>query len=133
MPLLDHLGVKVTNLDRSIKFYTELFGFDLVERRMLGSIDVEAAALKVADDSLIFLLYNSAFASQSSQEHGGVDHFCLTFTKESFEAILARMETLNVRKIGELANRTGATGRSPSQYILDPDNNQIEVKEGLTK
>ena len=128
MPLLDHVGVKVTDLDRSIKFYTELFGFELVDRRMLGRSDVEAAGLKVADDSLIFLLYNPHFGARSSEEHGGVDHFCLTFSQDNFESIMARMERLNVRKIGDLVDRTGGTGRSPSQYILDPDDNQIEVK-----
>jgi len=132
MPLLDHLGVKVTDLDRSIKFYTELFGFELVDRRMLGSGDVEAAALKVGD-SLIFLLYNPQFGPHSPEGPGGVDHFCLTFSQDNFDSILARMKKLNVRMIGDLSNRTGATGRSPSQYILDPDNNQIEVKTGLTK
>ena len=132
MPLLDHLGVKVTDLDRSIKFYTELFGFELVDRRMLGSGDVEAAALKVGD-SLIFLLYNSQFGPHSPEGPGGVDHFCLTFNQDNFDSILARMKKLNVRMIGDLSNRTGATGRSPSQYILDPDNNQIEVKSGLSK
>lgn len=133
MPLLDHVGVKVTDLDRSIRFYTELFGFELVDRRMLGSGNVEAAGLKVADDSLIFLLYNPDFGSHSPEERGGVDHFCLTFNQETFESILVRMKTLNVRKIGDVVNRTGGTGRSPSQYILDPDNNQIEVKTGPSK
>jgi glyoxylase I family protein len=133
MPLLDHVGVRVTDLDRSIKFYTELFGFKLVDRRMLGSGDVEAAGLKVADDSLIFLLYNPNFGPHNPEGKGGVDHFCLTFNQDNFESILARMKTLNVRLIGDLSNRTGATGRSPSQYILDPDNNQIEVKTGLAR
>lgn len=133
MPLLDHVGVKVTDLDRSIKFYTELFGFELVDRRMLGSGDVEAAGLKVADDSLIFLLYNPNFGPHGPEGKGGVDHFCLTFSQDNFESILARMKTLNVTLIGDLSNRTGATGRSPSQYILDPDNNQIEVKTGLAR
>ncbi len=132
MPLLDHLGVKVTDLDRSIKFYTELFGFELVDRRMLGSGDVEAAGLKVGD-SLIFLLYKPQFGPHSPEGPGGVDHFCLTFNQDNFDSILARMKKLNVRMIGDLSNRTGATGRSPSQYILDPDNNQIEVKTGLAK
>ena len=78
MPLLDHVGVKVTNLDRSIKFYNELFGFQLVDRRMLGSSNVEAAAIQVGR-SIIFLLNTAEFKSCDSDEHGGVDHFCLTF------------------------------------------------------
>lgn len=130
MPLLDHVGVKVTDLDRSIKFYTELFGFEMVDRRMLGNSQVEAAALQVGG-SIIFLLHNRGFAARSSEEHGGVDHFCLTFTDPEFEVILKRMKEMKVRLEGDTVPRTGATGRSASQYILDPDNNQIEVKTGL--
>ena len=130
MPLLDHVGVKVTDLDRSIKFYGDLFGFEMVDRRMLGNSNVEAAALQVGG-SIIFLLNTAEFKARSSEEHGGVDHFCLTFTDGEFQEILARMKNMGVKLEGGVVPRTGATGRSDSQYILDPDNNQIEVKTGL--
>ena len=84
MPLLDHVGVKVTDLDRSIKFYTELFGFEMVDRRMLGSSKVEAAALKVGD-SLVFLLHNDEFKARSGEEHGGVDHSFFSFDSVSLQ------------------------------------------------
>jgi catechol 2,3-dioxygenase-like lactoylglutathione lyase family enzyme len=131
MPLLDHVGVKVTDLDRSIRFYSDLFGFEMVDRRMLGNSKVEAAAMDVGG-SIIFLLNESSFQARSPEEHGGVDHFCLTFTDPEFREILDRTKAMGVRLEGGVMPRTGATGRSDSQYILDPDGNQIEVKTGLT-
>lgn len=131
MPLLDHVGVKVTDLDRSIRFYSDLFGFEMVDRRMLGRSNVEAAAMQVGG-SIIFLLHEASFQARSAEEHGGVDHFCLTFTDPEFREILERIENMGVRLEGGVVPRTGATGRSDSQYILDPDGNQIEVKTGLT-
>ena len=131
MPLLDHVGVKVTDLDRSIRFYGDLFGFEMVDRRMLGNSKVEAAAMDVGG-SIIFLLNESSFQARSPEEHGGVDHFCLTFTDPEFREILDRTKAMGVRLEGGVMPRTGATGRSDSQYILDPDGNQIEVKTGLT-
>jgi len=131
MPLLDHVGVKVTDLDRSIKFYSDLFGFEMVDRRMLGSSKVEAAAMQVGG-SIIFLLNTAEFKPRSPEEHGGVDHFCLTFTDSEFQEILGRMKAMGVKLEGSVVPRTGATGRSDSQYIFDPDNNQIEVKTGLS-
>ena len=131
MPLLDHVGVKVTDLDRSIRFYSDLFGFEMVDRRMLGTSKVEAAAMDVGG-SIIFLLNESSFQARSPEEHGGVDHFCLTFTDPEFREILDRTKAMGVRLEGGVMPRTGATGRSDSQYILDPDGNQIEVKTGLT-
>ncbi|MDE0030400.1 MAG: VOC family protein [Deltaproteobacteria bacterium] len=130
MPLLDHVGVKVTDLDRSIRFYSDLFGFEMVDRRMLGRSNVEAAAMQVGG-SIIFLLHEASYQARSPEEHGGVDHFCLTFTDPEFREILERIEAMGVRLEGGVVPRTGATGRSDSQYILDPDGNQIEVKTGL--
>lgn len=127
MPLLDHVGVKVTNLDRSIEFYHELFGFEMVDRRMLGNSKVEAAAMQVGE-SILFLLNAPEFESHTSEEVGGVDHFCLTFTDSEFREILDRMKSMGVKLEGGVVPRTGATGRSDSQYMLDPDNNRIEVK-----
>ena len=131
MPLLDHVGVKVTDLDRSIRFYSDLFGFEMVDCRMLGRSNVEAAAMQVGG-SIIFLLHEASFREHSAEEHGGVDHFCLTFTDTEFQEILERIKAMGVRLEGSVVPRTGATGRSDSQYILDPDGNQIEVKTGLT-
>ncbi len=131
MPLLDHVGVKVTDLDRSIRFYSDLFGFEMVDRRMLGRSNVEAAAMQVGG-SIIFLLHEASYQARSPEEHGGVDHFCLTFTDPEFREILERIQSMGVRLEGGVVPRTGATGRSDSQYILDPDGNQIEVKTGLT-
>lgn len=131
MPLLDHVGVKVTDLDRSVRFYSDLFGFEMVDRRMLGRSNVEAAAMQVGG-SIIFLLHEASYQARSPEEHGGVDHFCLTFTDPEFREILERIQSMGVRLEGGVVPRTGATGRSDSQYILDPDGNQIEVKTGLT-
>ena len=127
MPLLDHVGVKVTDLDRSIEFYHELFGFEMVDRRMLGNSKVEAAAMQVGG-SILFLLNAPGFTSHAPEEVGGVDHFCLTFSDTEFRDILGRMKTMGVKLEGGVAPRTGATGRSDSQYIFDLDNNRIEVK-----
>ncbi len=46
MPSLDHVGIKVTDLDRAACFYREVFGFEEVERRRLGR-DVDSVALRL--------------------------------------------------------------------------------------
>lgn len=130
MALLDHVGIRVTDLDRAVNFYRDMFSFEMVDRRMLGGGEkIEAAAMKVGE-SLIFLLYNPSFVAHPASVEGRPDHFCLTFEPEEFEGVMARLKAAGVleRLNCELMPRTGATGRSPSRYILDPDNHQIEVK-----
>lgn len=131
MAILDHVGIRVTDLDRSIKFYSTMFGFEMAERRMLGGNGrVEAAMMTVGEDSVLFLLHNPAFESLPSTVDGRPDHFCLLFEPEEYEVVMGRLETAGVfEKLDcALQPRTGATGRSASKYILDPDNHQIEVK-----
>lgn len=135
MALLDHVAVRVTDLDRSIGFYSRMFGFELVERRMLNNPNepVEAAMMRVGEHSVIFLLHNPAFEAQPPSVEGRPDHFCLTFEADEFEGVMARLEAAGVfeRLVCALQPRTGVTGRTPSKYILDPDNHQIEVKVRL--
>ena len=131
MAVLDHVGIRVTNLDRSIRFYEEMFGFPLVDRRMLtGNEQVEAAAMQVGEDNLIFLLHNPEFHAHPQSVDGRPDHYCLLFEPAEFEAIMERLRVAGVfEKLDcDRRPRTGATGRSDSRYILDPDNHLIEVK-----
>jgi catechol 2,3-dioxygenase-like lactoylglutathione lyase family enzyme len=131
MAVLDHVGLRVTDLDRAIAFYRDMFGFELAERRMLNSEEpVEAAMMLVGEHSVIFLLYNPEFQAFPPHVKGRPDHFCLTFEPEEFDGVMGRLEAAGhfERLDCSLSPRTGATGRSPSKYILDPDNNQIEVK-----
>ena len=85
--------------------------------------------MEVGEHSVIFLLCNREFEAFGPSVKGRPDHFCLTFPDE-FELVMQRLEAGGhfERLDCSLSPRTGATGRSPSKYILDPDNNQIEVK-----
>ena len=134
MARLDHVGVRVTDLDRAIAFYRDMFGFEMLERRMLASgTPVEAAMMKVGEESVLFLLSNPHFVPFPPSIEGRPDHFCLTFEPDEFDAVMKRLDAAGVfeRLPCALTPRTGATGRTPSRYVLDPDNNQIEVKVRL--
>jgi catechol 2,3-dioxygenase-like lactoylglutathione lyase family enzyme len=134
MARLDHVGVRVTDLDRAIAFYRDMFGFEMLDRRMLASgAPVEAAMMKVGGESVLFLLSNPEFVPFTPSVEGRPDHFCLTFEPDEFEAVMKRLEAAGEFKRLDcaLTPRTGATGRTASRYVLDPDNNQIEVKVRL--
>lgn len=126
MVLLDHVGVKVTDLERAISFYTGLFGFPVAERRRFEN-GVDAAGLKIGQ-SLMFLLFRPEYRAHNPEDPAGIDHFCLTFEPPEWEAIIAKVREKGIPTVGEIMERGGATGFGPSLYIVDPDGNQIEVK-----
>ena len=130
MALLDHIGVRVTDMERSLEFYTGVFGFPLVERfqrkQPSGGV-VDTAALRVGDESGLFLTRQPGAFGYGVEERP--EHICLTFAPREFEQVMARLQSRNaIPADSRMFPRLGMTGRSDSIDILDPDNNRIEVK-----
>jgi catechol 2,3-dioxygenase-like lactoylglutathione lyase family enzyme len=130
MPSLDHVGLRASNLDRSIPFYRDMFGLVLEDRRFFPGGTVEAAMMRVGRESVIFLLCDREAQPWPPSDFGRPEHFCLVFEPDAFAEVMARLEAAGVfdRLDCDLRPRTGAQGRTSSKYILDPDNNIIEVK-----
>jgi catechol 2,3-dioxygenase-like lactoylglutathione lyase family enzyme len=131
MVLLDHIGIRVTDMERSIRFYSELFGFEVVQRFTRPDPEgrmIDTAALKVNDFSGIFLTMQPGLEPYAAEERP--EHICLTFDPAEFKTVMERLTKADAfaRLPSKLMPRSGMTGRSPSIDILDPDNNRIEVK-----
>jgi len=124
---LDHIVLRVANVDRSIEFYGDVLGCP-VERRIdeLGLIQLRAG------DSLIDLV---DVASPLGKSGGGaldpdarnVDHFALRLVRFDESAIRAHLARFEI-EAGETGTRYGADGFGPSIYIRDPDGNTVELK-----
>lgn len=124
---LDHLVLRVTDLDRMLHFYCEVLGCN-VERRQeaLGLVQLRAGA------SLIDLVpvtgkLGRAGGAAPGAEGRNLDHFCLRI--ENFDAAALR-EHLHAHGVeaGPPASRYGAEGEGPSIYISDPEGNVVELK-----
>jgi catechol 2,3-dioxygenase-like lactoylglutathione lyase family enzyme len=126
MPLLDHVGIKVTDLERSVRFYRDVFGFEEVDRRRFDD-GVDAVGLRVGPN-LLFLLHRPHYQSRDPKDVAGTDHFAISFDAAEWELITARVRELGVPIVQEQPVVLGATGRGPCQYILDPDGIEIEIK-----
>jgi catechol 2,3-dioxygenase-like lactoylglutathione lyase family enzyme len=131
MVLLDHVGIRVTDMERSIRFYSELFGLEVVQRFTRPDPEgrlIDTAALKVNDHSGIFLTMQPGLQPYAAEERP--EHICLTFDPAEFQTVMERLTKADAfaRLPSKLMPRSGMTGRSPSIDILDPDNNRIEIK-----
>jgi catechol 2,3-dioxygenase-like lactoylglutathione lyase family enzyme len=116
---LDHVVLRVADMDRAIAFYRDVLGCR-EERRVesIGLVQLRAGA------ALIDLVPTAAPPAVAG---GNMDHFALRIEPFEPEAIHAHLERHGVAA-GKTARRYGAEGHGPSIYISDPDGNTVELK-----
>lgn len=116
---IDHVVIKVADLDRSIRFYCEVLGCTLDWRRD----EIGLAHLRVGA-SFIDLL---ACATLPPDAIRNIDHLCLTVADFDAEKVRQHLQDHGVA-IGPAAERYGASGWGLSVYATDPDGNGLELR-----
>lgn len=124
---IDHLVLRVVDLDTMLAFYTGLLGCR-VERRddALGLVQLRAGRslidLVPVDSSL-----GRAGGAPPGREGRNLDHFCLRIDPFDEAAIRRELAAAGV-EAGPTARRFGAEGAGPSIYLSDPEGNTVELK-----
>jgi catechol 2,3-dioxygenase-like lactoylglutathione lyase family enzyme len=124
---LDHLVLRVVDLDGMIRFYTEALGCTVARRRPdLGLVHLRAGR------SMIDLVpvdgpLGKAGGAAPGKEGRNLDHLCLRLESFDLEAIRRQLAPFGV-EVGEARKRFGADGEGPSVYIQDPEGNVVELK-----
>src|SRR5262245_39083373 len=92
---LDHVGLKVTDMDKSLRFYCEGLGLELLRRSDKGP-GIASAVLRVGDQEMN-LFSNPGFAAGPEGEGPdggdlrGLDHFCLEIDSASIDQVMAAL------------------------------------------
>jgi glyoxylase I family protein len=124
---IDHLVLRVVDLDATLAFYCGVLGCS-VERRedAIGLVQLRAGR------SLVDLVpvdgkLGRAGGAAPGREGRNLDHFC--FRVEPFDeaAIRGQLAAHGVAA-GPTEPRVGAQGEGPSIYITDPEGNVVELK-----
>lgn len=124
---LDHLVLRVANLDAMLHFYCGVLGCT-VERRQdsIGLVQLRAGRslldLVPVDGKL-----GMAGGRAPGAEGRNLDHFC--FRVEPFDegAVRAHLKAHGI-SAGPVEARYGAEGTGPSIYVADPEGNVVELK-----
>lgn len=124
---IDHIVLRVRDLDAALHFYIDLLGCSLERRQdAIGLIQLRAGA------SLIDLVpldgkLGRAGGAGPGAEGRNVDHFALRVADYDEAALRKFLGAASV-PLGEAGSRYGAEGEGPSLYITDPDGNTVELK-----
>lgn len=125
---IDHLVLRVEDLERSIAFYEKVTGCTVVKRRDdLGLVHLRAGSSMI-DLVAIDGRLGVKGGTGPSVEGRNVDHFCLRVDPFDAAALVAHLTLHGIAPLGEVTNNFGAEGDGPSLYFKDPDGNVIELK-----
>ncbi|HEY8097942.1 MAG TPA: VOC family protein [Methylobacter sp.] len=124
---IDHIVLRVINLDAMIAFYTQVLGCT-IERRQdeIGLVQLRAGS------SLVDLVpvdgkLDKVGGAAPGVEGRNVDHHCFRVEPFDAEGIRAHLAAHGV-DAGKVESRYGAEGEGPSIYVNDPEGNVVELK-----
>ncbi len=129
---LDHVVLRVTDLDRMVAFYRDVLG-GTIERvnPAMGLTQLRAGGALVDLVPVDGPIGRDGGAPPGAEGHN-VEHFC--FRIEGWdEAALRRWLLAHGVEPGEVRERYGEDGFGPSMYIRDPQGNRVELKGPPTR
>lgn len=124
---IDHVVVRVADMDRALGFYCEVLGCEVARRRDdLGMIHLRAGGAMIDLVDIDGELGAKGGAAPGA-EGRNMDHFCVRLAAFDEAAIRAHLLAHDV-EASPVETRFGAEGDGPSMYIKDPDGNTVELK-----
>jgi glyoxylase I family protein len=124
---IDHLVLRVRNIDVMRRFYCDVLGAQHVAWRAQFGM----SHLRVGASMIDLITVDGPLGSRGGAAAGGegrnLDHFCLRVEPFDQEAIVAHLKRHGVA-IGDIRPRYGAEGNGVSIYLTDPEGNTVELK-----
>lgn len=125
---VDHVAIRVSDLDRALEFYHGALGLPVRDREKFEAGELPFVAV-VAGGRHVHLV------PTDEEIDVGNDHLCLllrseeTETGEAMESLLSHLGEIGVEiEDGEPRERLGAYGRDWAAYVRDPDGRIVELK-----
>ena len=124
---IDHIVLRVSELEPMIDFYCNVLGCTLEWRRPdLGLVHLRAGKAMIdlvpVDGKL-----GSLGGAAPGKEGRNMDHVCLRLHPFDVDEIVRHLQ-LNEVRVGEIRPRFGAEGEGVSIYAYDPEDNLVELK-----
>jgi catechol 2,3-dioxygenase-like lactoylglutathione lyase family enzyme len=133
---LDHVALRVSDLDRALDFYHGLLGLPVVDRDRFERDAVPYVGVAAGGRNLHLVPSDAGDRDDSGVDFDvGGEHVCLllrsseTGSRAELEAVLDALKTAGVEvESGEPRERYGAYGRAWAAYVRDPDGRRVELK-----
>jgi glyoxylase I family protein len=124
---IDHLVLRVVDLERMLGFYCGALGCTVERRRDdIGLVQLRAGR-SIVDLVPVDGKLGQAGGAAPGSEARNLDHFCLRVEPFDEATIRGHLAAQGIQA-GPLELRYGAEGEGPSIYVTDPEGNVVELK-----
>ncbi|HWT13698.1 MAG TPA: VOC family protein [Allosphingosinicella sp.] len=123
---IDHVVLRVADLERTLGFYTEVLGARLERAQEaigLWQLRIGSALLDLVPVTGELGRTGGAAPGEGARN---VDHICFKVLPWDGEGVLDHLRRHGIA--GEIVSRYGADGDGPSIYLSDPEGNALELK-----
>lgn len=120
---LDHLALKVTDMDKALHFYHHVLGLALLRTSGPNEAGGRMAVLQ-AGAQKIDLFSRPDFVSADKETPVGMDHLCLLMDVDTVEQLTTHLQQAEVEIFWGPVERHGST----SLYVYDPDGVHVELR-----
>lgn len=117
---IDHLVLTVADINKTIDFYTQILGFEVV------TFGDNRKALTFGNQKINLHQKGHEFEPKAEYPTCGSADLCF-IAQTDIHDVMEELKQKNVEVIEGIVNRTGAVGKIQSIYFRDPDHNLIEV------
>lgn len=123
---IDHVVFRVTNLEGTARFYTEVLGARWEKKRE----DIGLYQLRIGTSLIDLVPVDSKLGrlggGAPGKEGRNVDHVCFRVLPWDGDAVLEHLRGHGIES--QIVSRYGADGNGPSVYLTDPEGNNLELK-----
>ena len=124
---IDHLVLRVVDLDRMLRFYCDALGCTIERRQDAVGLVQLRAGRSILDLVPVDGKLGAAGGAPPGREGRNLDHFCFRIDPFDEPALRAHLVACGIAA-GPVESRYGAEGEGPSLYITDPEGNVVELK-----
>ena len=117
---IDHLVLAVADIDKTIDFYTNILGFEVV------TFGNNRKALTFGNQKINLHQKGKEFEPKAEHPTTGSADLCF-ISETDIDEVLEELKQKNIEIIEGVVERTGAIGKIKSVYFRDPNLNLIEV------
>jgi catechol 2,3-dioxygenase-like lactoylglutathione lyase family enzyme len=121
---MDHIVLNVRDVERSLAFYSGVLGLQPERVEEFRGGKVTFPSVRINESCLIDLVA----AGSGDGVRKNLAHFCLTADEIDLDELASSLEAEGVTITTRPVSRWGARGQATSIYLLDPDENEIEIR-----